>query len=194
MKYMLHTAHPNRDDRAQGLVEFAIILPLMLFIVFGVVEITRILQSWILLENGVREGASYASSKVFNPVYCPEGDCDTSEEIIEATIRSVQDIIWEGSRGVTREPEGEANPDQEYFYQSVVCLRKNLIHPTSPRDTYHCQPEDVETWEGEYVVLILEYNHAFIVPMFFMKDPFLRMTARRDVIIREQGSLPPGDG
>jgi hypothetical protein len=193
MKYGNHPAKVNHPDPAQGLVEFAVIVPIMLFIIFGIVEIGRIMQSWILIENGVREGASYAASKAFNLEYCELWDCD-SLEVNLARVRSIQDIVWSDSSWINRLPEGEAPPDQAYFFSSLVCLRKNLIHPNSPEQVYQCESDGIETWEGETIVVLVEYNHSCIVPFFFIKDPFLRMTARRDVFIREKGSLPPGDG
>lgn len=45
----------------QALVEFALVLPLLLFLVFGVIEISRIGYSFVTLNNAVRTAARVAS-------------------------------------------------------------------------------------------------------------------------------------
>jgi len=88
MEQGVYPIQENRDERGQGLVEFAIILPIMLFILFEIVEIGRIMQSWILIENGVRERASYALSLKIVSDYCTDFDC-VSSEIYNARLRSM---------------------------------------------------------------------------------------------------------
>jgi hypothetical protein len=179
----------KHDRAAQGLVEFAIMLPLMLFILFGFIEIGRIMQSWLLIENGVRQGASYAASMEYNIEYCSGLVCD-STEIQNARIRSINDVIWSASSGIIRIPETEATSDDENFFRVIVCLQKDLIHPKSPHENYECLSEGTEEWEGENLSLLIEYNHGFLVPFFFIEETFLRMTAQRDVYIKEYTKDP----
>jgi Flp pilus assembly protein TadG len=54
----------HRWRRGQGLVEFAIILPILVLIVLGTIDFGRVLFSWIQVMNAAREGAAYAA---FNP-------------------------------------------------------------------------------------------------------------------------------
>jgi hypothetical protein len=54
----------NRVRRGQGLVEFAIILPILVLILLGTIDFGRVLFSWIQVMNAAREGAAYAA---FNP-------------------------------------------------------------------------------------------------------------------------------
>ncbi len=48
-------------NRGQGVVEFALILPLLLVVVFGVFDLGRIYFSTITLTSAAREGARYLS-------------------------------------------------------------------------------------------------------------------------------------
>ena len=41
------------------MVEFAIILPVMLLTLFGIIEFGRLLQAWLSVENGARFGVRY---------------------------------------------------------------------------------------------------------------------------------------
>jgi hypothetical protein len=54
----------RRVRRGQGLVEFAIILPVLVLILLGTIDFGRVLFSWIQVMNAAREGAAYAA---FNP-------------------------------------------------------------------------------------------------------------------------------
>ncbi|MDX9863849.1 MAG: TadE/TadG family type IV pilus assembly protein, partial [Anaerolineaceae bacterium] len=64
--------HFKRRSRAQGLVEFALALPVLLLLIFGIIEFGRLLQAWLALENGARFGVRYATTGEYNPAYCPD--------------------------------------------------------------------------------------------------------------------------
>lgn len=59
---------------AQSMVEFAMALPVLLLVSFGVVEFGRLLQAWLALENGARFAVRYAVTGEFNPAYCAAAD------------------------------------------------------------------------------------------------------------------------
>jgi TadE-like protein len=83
-----HDEPPQRrtpSRRGQGMVEFAIVLPLLVLIVFGAIDFGRVLFSWIEVMNASREGAAYA---VINPT-------DGSGII----LRAVQETSVQGQRG-----------------------------------------------------------------------------------------------
>ena len=50
-----------RQEKASGLVEFALILPLLVLMIMGVFDVGRGYTTYITLENGVREGARWLS-------------------------------------------------------------------------------------------------------------------------------------
>src|SRR5574341_600783 len=66
--------HRRRPVRGwgQGLVEFALILPVLLFIFFGIIEFARLLQAWLAVEEAARLGVRYAVTGGFDPQYCDE--------------------------------------------------------------------------------------------------------------------------
>jgi len=49
-----------RSRRGQTLAEFALTLPILLMLMFGVIEFARIFQAWITLQNAARTAARYA--------------------------------------------------------------------------------------------------------------------------------------
>jgi len=59
-------------QRAQSMVEFAIALPVLLLLIFGVIEFGRLLQAWMAVQNAARFGVRYLVTGEFNPVYCAD--------------------------------------------------------------------------------------------------------------------------
>lgn len=56
----LPTAGSAREDRGQSLVEFALVLPLLLLLLFGIVEFALAWRSSQVITNAAREGARAA--------------------------------------------------------------------------------------------------------------------------------------
>lgn len=54
-------ARSRRFDDGQGLAEFAIVLPIFLLIVFGMIDVGRVVWATDDITNAAREGARYAS-------------------------------------------------------------------------------------------------------------------------------------
>ncbi len=53
-------------------MEFALILPVLLLILFGIIEIARLLQAWLAVENAARFAVRYAVTGSFDPQFCDE--------------------------------------------------------------------------------------------------------------------------
>jgi hypothetical protein len=56
------TKYLNRQEFAQALTEFALIVPLLLLIVYGVIEFGRLLATYSMLTTASREGARYGAA------------------------------------------------------------------------------------------------------------------------------------
>ena len=57
---------PSTARRGQTLVEFAISLPLLLLLLFGIIEFGRLFQSWVTLQNAARTAARYTITGTYN--------------------------------------------------------------------------------------------------------------------------------
>jgi len=64
--------HQERNSHGQGLVEFALILPLLLLLLFGLIEFGRIFQAWLTVEHVARQAARYVVSGQYNEDYCDD--------------------------------------------------------------------------------------------------------------------------
>jgi len=53
--------NPNASSRGQTLVEFALVFPIIVILLFGIIDFGLMLNHRITLEHAVREGARYAA-------------------------------------------------------------------------------------------------------------------------------------
>jgi Flp pilus assembly protein TadG len=72
----------RKSERGQSLVEFALVLPILLFLVLGVLEFGWILKAEIAVNAAAREGARYAAV----------GNVD-AKSLAEAAVPNVDVII-----------------------------------------------------------------------------------------------------
>ncbi|HXV99294.1 MAG TPA: TadE family protein, partial [Anaerolineae bacterium] len=65
----------RNKQKAQGMVEFALILPLLLLLLVGVIEAARIIWAYMTVQTAAREAARYAISgrPYINPNYADNG-------------------------------------------------------------------------------------------------------------------------
>ena len=69
-----YSFHKWRNDHGGTLVEFAIVLPLLLILVFGIIEFSIILHNKSILTNATREGARAGVSYDFETSSFPDKD------------------------------------------------------------------------------------------------------------------------
>jgi len=75
----MHTPQKNSPHglKGQGLVEFALVLPLVLVLVLGIIEISRLLFLYAVTTSASREGARYGAVAGDGPSGTPQYlDCD----------------------------------------------------------------------------------------------------------------------
>jgi Flp pilus assembly protein TadG len=67
----------HRSSRAQAMVEFALALPVFLFIVYGLIEASRLIFIVTTVSSAAREGARYASAGggMYRPITPQYEDC-----------------------------------------------------------------------------------------------------------------------
>ena len=58
---MIRRGHHGPRSRGQALVEFALIIPIFLLMLFGIIDIGRVIWANDALSNAAREGARFAS-------------------------------------------------------------------------------------------------------------------------------------
>jgi hypothetical protein len=68
--------NPNSNKRNQGqtLAEFALTLPILLLLLFGIIEFGRLFQSWVTIQNAVRAAARYVVTGRYDEIRYPSLD------------------------------------------------------------------------------------------------------------------------
>jgi hypothetical protein len=72
--------------RGQALVEFVIALPILLFVLFGIIEFARLTFAWMSVQNAARFGIRYAVTGDFNETYCVAAGNNLGADHINADV------------------------------------------------------------------------------------------------------------
>lgn len=64
--------HLRKQGRGQAIVEFVIALPILLFVIFGIIEFGRMVFAWMAVQNAARFGIRYAVTGEYKEIYCIE--------------------------------------------------------------------------------------------------------------------------
>ncbi|HET92016.1 MAG TPA: pilus assembly protein [Chloroflexi bacterium] len=121
----------------QTMVEFALILPLLLLLLFGIIEFGLIFHAWLTVESGARQAARYAVSGEYNTTYCPEVASILQSEDPHDPSYSEMDLA-DGLADcvVSAEAEGvnTTNPDDYWYYQNITARLQDAARLYSVRD------------------------------------------------------------
>ncbi len=84
MEHQTGESHTVPPRKGQALAEFALTAPLLLLLIFGIVEFGRAFQSWVTLQNAARAAARFASVGAVNwDIFI---DPDTSDPIDQQEV------------------------------------------------------------------------------------------------------------
>ncbi len=67
---LMNPQKSRSKSQAQALVEFVLALPVLLILLFGIIELGRLLQTWLAVQNAARFGVRYAVTGEYFPEYC----------------------------------------------------------------------------------------------------------------------------
>ncbi len=68
------------------MVEFMLALPIMLFVIFGIVEFARLTFAWMAVQNAARFGIRYAVTGEFDEIYCVESGAHLGSSHVNADV------------------------------------------------------------------------------------------------------------
>lgn len=152
---------PHPKTPGQALLEFALALPVLLLLLFGIIEFGRLLQAWMAVQNGARFGLRYAVTGEYNPAYCgaaasalgltsadtyggdPANDChvpdsygsnarDLSEQLVDwARLPSIYDAAKAGVTGAAIDPSTPVSGDYITYLNSHD-INNDLGHSDQP--------------------------------------------------------------
>lgn len=96
MKYLL-----DSKDRAQTLLEFALLLPLLLMFAFFILDFGRAVYYYSALYNGAREGARFGTTAIQIYEYSPTNPFDGSADQAQIAVVSKKHIYGINPADVT---------------------------------------------------------------------------------------------
>jgi hypothetical protein len=168
--------------RAQGMVEFALILPLLLVLIIGLLEFGRLFFAWLVIENSTRFGIRYATAGTYDEAYCAT-DCtgaNEEQEIKDARHPSIED---EARNVIVGFNFNESLPQTAVEHLNItVCSPESAFTiPIMGSTTYaSCAGGENAGDPGAEVFVAVDYNFTFIVgPLFQLQGGMVHIASWR---------------
>ena len=166
----------SRKEKGQGLVELALILPLLLLAIFSLIETARMLHAFLVVQNAGREGARYAVTgqpsldECASLGYFDQGYSDA--KYIKCRVDSIKKAARRLTVGLAINPN-ETDPTKPGYLgiqvRGKACWEcaAELDHPGIP---------------GTRVEVTVFFNLPIVVPLFSSNLPAMRLTGRTQMI------------
>ncbi|MBL8050476.1 MAG: pilus assembly protein [Anaerolineales bacterium] len=191
-----------KKPKAQAMVEFALIIPLLMLVVVGVIEFSRLMFAWIIIENSTRFGIRYATTGNYDTAYCQSlygRDCSNDTEVDVVRIPSIKDetrrivvgfflkdaSLFTGASTAT-------TADNQYFNITVCSAEDGRVFtpPLMARPVYaNCQLAGVRNEHagtpGNRVVVAADYNFTFMVLPIFGFEEMIHLASYREGIVEQ---------
>ncbi|MCP4141348.1 MAG: hypothetical protein GY755_13875 [Chloroflexi bacterium] len=198
----IHKRKTLGQKKAQSMVEFALILPILLLLIFGILEYGRLFFAWISIENAARVGARYASTGNYDIVHCPDlnGDglfCEGSAkdaEIDQARIASIKDEA-DGLLFGNPIVQAAINSQSSYFNITVCSDNQgnNIFTPPKMGGTIYsgCTRQSDGASEehpgipGDRVIVSVDYNFPFVVPFFEDIQEYFHLGSYKEATVEQ---------
>lgn len=179
----------NLWKRAEGqsLVELALILPMLLLVIFGLIESARMMQAMLAVQSAAREGARYAVTGQPSPEECGLDPENYDEDVYrQCRVDSIKEIARTHTVGLPIDPT-ETDPGHPGYLGIWVRGQPTweevpvLDHPGIP---------------GTRVEVTVFFNLPVVVPLFSALLPSVRLTGRTQMInegfeMTHGGDTPP---
>lgn len=151
---LIHSDQKNKKTKtkAQAMVEFALVIPILLLLVVGIIEYSRLLFAWIVIENSTRFGIRYATTGQYDQGYCNGGgiynvatydkdsdgslcsldtEIDTAPRVFSIYDETRRIVVGFNLKDVTRGSTATTS-DDEYFNVTVCSAEDEAcFHPSS---------------------------------------------------------------
>jgi len=162
-------------EKGQTLVEFALILPILLLVIFVIVESGRIFQAYITVQHAAREGARYAVTGRWEEEFAGEPD---------PRVASIEDVARNALAGLAL--AGKAGYDEEgkiltgHYEIKVFCFPESV-----PIEKCAGNPK-------EYVGVQVAYRLEIITPVLNVIAPAVQVKGYVEMINEDFGQLGGG--
>ncbi len=187
-------------SRSQALLEFALALPILLMLIFGIIDLAALFQAWLTVENIARQTVRYAVTGQYELNFCKDTDlsgeaCDNDEEQDAARLEFIQDYANRQTIALFYTP-GATQPEIGYLNVIICSTRDADPEDSVPDYTFYestsqnyadCQKNGVSTNDagapGDRVIIAVDFNHPYITPFFNQVWPMTHLFSHREGIV-----------
>lgn len=197
-----------RGQRSQALLEFALVLPLLLTLIFGIMDTAMIFQAWLTVENIARQSVRYAVTGQYDLIYCvdtpedPDSDaCAGDNYIAEQNAARLETIInnpngyaYQQSAGLFFHDANITDQGQIGYLNITVCSGRDANGNGDHTDDFtfyapnrleyaRCTPTQDPGDPGDRVIIAVDYNHPLLTPFLNKVWPYIHLSAYRQGIV-----------
>lgn len=188
--------------RAQAMVEFSLTLMIFLLVIFLLVEVGRLLYTYVVLQHAARMGASYGATGEWDASYNGISGCTSTihEPLRDARTCSIEAMIEESMLGL--QIDHDADSDEDYYFNTLIVSPVVCDPEYPPSDSsdpcYDPSPPD-EPWTvfvngfgglpNQQIMVQAEYRVKIITPILSGIAPNVRLTSSA-VMVNETFAAP----
>jgi hypothetical protein len=157
----------------QGFVEFMLVVPIVLAMIFGIIEAARWFAAVNALQNAARETARYAST---GQPYA--ADCDEFDSYQECRVETIQQVAMNlAGAGLVVDPAVTDETAPKYL--GVEVWGAPCLDGADP----DCDPEldNPGVAQGK-VEIRMDYNHPITNPFFSTWFPAIHVSGRYQIV------------
>jgi hypothetical protein len=162
--------------RSQGMVEFALALPILLMLLFAIIDFSLLFSAWLLIQNISRQAVRYAVTGEYDVANCTAG-CATVADQDQARFQSINDEADSYRAGLL--VEDAATISDPGYLLITICSSRDLdgdgnadfvtIFGRMGSGIYsECLDAQDAGGPGDEVVVMVDFNHPYITP--FLND------------------------
>ena len=183
----------QNSDRSQGVVEFALALPILLMLLFGIIDFSLLFSAWLLIQNMSRQAVRYAVTGEFNSAYCTAG-CTTTADEDQARLRSIHDTAEKYLSGLLVDSSSILQNDPGFLqitvcsspdYQTMVGLMGSTTqYSKCKRLSDNAYVED-PGGPGDAVIVMIDFDHPYLTPFINKIWPMVHLVSAQQGIIEK---------
>jgi TadE-like protein len=178
-------------SRSQGMVEFAVALPILLMLLFAIIDFSLLFSAWLLIQNIARQAVRYAVTGQFDPANCPMGGCLTQADEDEARLLTIYDEALSYTSGLLVEGVAGFDPiaqDEIGYLKITVCTGAPYVTilPLMGSTQYgECNPTEHAGTPGNPVIVMVDFNHPYLTPFLNEIWPWVHLASYHSGIVEQ---------
>jgi hypothetical protein len=211
LKFSLSLSRHLRSGQSpsQAVLEFALALPVLLMLIFGIIDFALLFQAWLSVENIARQTIRYAVTGEYNPYYCqfapaPDGtaNCAGDSYLAEqdyARLRSIKAAAQQWEVAIFK--NGTTVQSAKGYLNVTICSSRDADQnrvsdfdwtiPIMATTTYakcvlHSDPtvaQEDAGGPGDNVFVFVDFNHPLITPFLSQIWPMVHLVSYRQGVV-----------